>query len=234
MISKITYVAYYRVSTQKQGQSGLGLAAQKEIVKNYIAKNKLLNEYTEIESGRKKNRTELNKAIAQCKDTKATLIIAKLDRLARNVSFVFALRESGINFVACDLPDFNTLTLGVFASFAQFEAERISQRTKDALAAKKRQGFKLGSPKPMLETVRAKGRQALAQKSKDAMELVYKCAKDFRNCNKSLREIAANLNSYGYKTKTGKAFQATSVLNLFKLFETGSVRNSSLSLAAKN
>ena len=111
------YVAYYRVSTKQQGRSGLGLEAQKTIVNQYISANKdskIIAEYTEIESGRKRDRKQLNLALAQCKATNSILLIAKLDRLARNVSFIFSLREAGIAFVACDLQDFNTeLTLKI-------------------------------------------------------------------------------------------------------------------------
>lgn len=224
--NKVTYVAYYRVSTQKQGQSGLGLEAQKEIVKNYIGKNNLLNEYTEIESGRKKNRTELNKAIAQCKATKAILIIAKLDRLARNVSFVFALRESGISFIACDLPDFNTLTLGVFASFAQYEAEKISQRTKDALAAKKARGFKLGSPAKMQDKVRRAGNVARANNNKDKLKSAYETAKGMLQGKNpsSLYKIMQTLNNAGLTTVKGKIFTITAIKNMLNLFEYGTVK----------
>ena len=137
------YVAYYRVSTKRQGQSGLGLEAQKEIVKVALSGKacKVIAEITEVESGRNKDRKGIANAIALCKQKKATLIVAKLDRLARDVNFIFTLKDSGIAFVACDIPDFNTLTLGIFASFAQFEAERISQRIKDALQATKAQSF---------------------------------------------------------------------------------------------
>jgi len=130
------YVAYYRVSTQRQGQSGLGLDAQQAQIQTCISDGELINSFTDIESGRKANRPELDKALAFCKKENATLIIAKLDRLSRNVNFIFSLRDSGVKFKACDLPDFNTLTLGVFASFAEYESEKIKERTKAALQAK--------------------------------------------------------------------------------------------------
>lgn len=134
------YVAYYRVSTKRQN---LGLDAQRNTVTNYINNigGSLINSYEEKESGKCDNRTELLNAIDYCKANKATLVIAKLDRLSRNVSFIFALKDAGINFYCCDIPECNTLTLGVFATIAQSERETISIRTKLALQAKKRKGY---------------------------------------------------------------------------------------------
>jgi DNA invertase Pin-like site-specific DNA recombinase len=142
------YVAYYRVSTKKQGSSGLGLDAQQNSA-NYFLKagDLIIKEFTEIESGKNNERIELEKAIIYSRNNNATLLVAKLDRLSRNVSFIFTLRDSGINFVCADIPDANTLTIGIFAAMAQYERELISKRTKDALQAKKENGFSLGSPK---------------------------------------------------------------------------------------
>ncbi len=222
------YVAYFRVSTQKQGKSGLGLEAQKSIVNQFLSSNMgiLISEYTEIESGRKKDRKILEEALTTCKHEKAILLIAKLDRLARSVSFVFALRDSGIPFVACDLPDFNTLTLGIFASFAQYEAERISQRVKDALNAKKARGYKLGSPKGMSEDVRNLGRQKRTENSKDKLKQAYIVAKGMlTGKNKSkLSKVTETLNNAGLRTVTGKLFTQTAVKNMINLFELGTVR----------
>ena len=130
------YVAYYRVSTKRQGESGLGLEAQKQAVNLYAKTNGcILKEFTEVESGKKDNRPQLDMAIKECKQRNATLLIAKLDRLSRNVSFLFTLKQS-INFVCLDLPDLNTLTLGIFATMAQHERGLISKRTKSALQIK--------------------------------------------------------------------------------------------------
>ena len=122
------YVAYYRVSTDKQGRSGLGLEAQRACVVARVHLGHLIGEYTEVVSGRARRtkRPELAKAIEHAKKEGATLIVAKLDRMARSVSFLFDLRESGVKVEACDQPEFNTLTLGIFATMAQYEAELIS------------------------------------------------------------------------------------------------------------
>ena len=154
------FVAYYRVSTQKQGQSGLGLQAQKEAVAQYLNGGdwKLLAEFTEVETGKGSNalakRPELQKAITYAKRHKATLIIAKLDRLARNVHFVSSLMESKVDFLCCDMPSATPLTIHILAAVAEDEAKRISQRTKAALAQAKKNGVKLGNPQ-LAETLNA-------------------------------------------------------------------------------
>ena len=142
---KQKYVAYYRVSTQKQGKSGLGMDAQKATVNNYArGKGQIEKEFVEVESGRKSARPQLQAAVEYCQNHGCTLLIAKLDRLARSVGFIFTLRDAGIDIACADMPELNTLTLGIFASLAQYEAELISKRTKEALQAKKAQGHKLG------------------------------------------------------------------------------------------
>lgn len=140
------YIAYYRVSTSRQGESGLGLEAQQKAVADYLNGGNwhIVAEYTEIESGKLNNRPTLAAAIAACKKHKATLIIAKLDRLARNVHFISGLMESGIEFVAVDNPNANKLMIHMLAAFAEHEREMISKRTKEALAAAKERGVKLG------------------------------------------------------------------------------------------
>lgn len=140
------YVAYYRVSTAKQGASGLGLDAQRQTVESYLNGGRwtILAEFVEVESGRKASRLKLAEAIAAARVYRAPLIVAKLDRLSRNVAFLCALRDSGVRVVFADMPDANDLTINVMASVAQYEAELISRRTKDALAAAKARGQKLG------------------------------------------------------------------------------------------
>ena len=131
----VTYVSYLRVSTKRQN---LGLDAQRTMIQNYIASNggEVVSEFQEKESGKNDNRPQLAAALAECKRTGATLLIAKLDRLSRKVSFVFALRDAGVKFVACDLLEFNTLSLAIFCGLAQRERELISERTKAALASR--------------------------------------------------------------------------------------------------
>jgi DNA invertase Pin-like site-specific DNA recombinase len=141
------FVAYYRVSTGRQGRSGLGLEAQKSAVLAFINGNaELVAEFTEIESGKRADRPELERALTACKKLKAKLVIAKLDRLSRNLAFIATLMESGVEFVAVDNPHANKLTIHILAAVAQHEREMISERTKAALAAAKRRGQRLGNP----------------------------------------------------------------------------------------
>lgn len=144
------FVAYFRVSTQKQGVNGLGMDAQKETVRQFLINGgELVGEFVEVETGKGANalakRPQLAAALALCKKTGAKLLIAKLDRLARNVHFVSGLMESKVKFVACDMPEANDLTIHVMAAFAEHEAKRISQRTKEGLAAAKARGVVLGA-----------------------------------------------------------------------------------------
>jgi len=142
------YVAYYRVSTQKQGESGLGLEAQRQAVSAFAIDGPIIAEFTEVESGKNCERPEIAKAIAKAKSAKATLVVAKLDRLARNVSFIASLMDSDLEFVCCDYPYANRLTIHIMAAVAEDEARRTSERTKAALAALKAKGVKLGTVHP--------------------------------------------------------------------------------------
>lgn len=149
------FISYFRASTQKQGISGLGLDAQRQTVSQYLAGSArtVLAEFVEVETGKGANaldrRPELRRALELCKKSGATLLIAKLDRLARNVHFVSGLMESKVKFVACDLPEANQLTIHIMAAFAEHEARRISERTRDALAAAKARGVVLGATGPV-------------------------------------------------------------------------------------
>ena len=211
------YVAYFRVSTTKQGVSGLGLEAQKATVAAYvIERGTIVKEYTEVESGKKSDRQQLALALSEAKQIGATLLIAKLDRLSRNVGFIFALRDSGANFVCCDIPDANTLTVGLFAVMAQHERELISKRTKEALAAKKARGCTLGTPKNLTDAARARSievRAANAKSNKNNMQAAQ-LAGLWKRDGLSLQEIADNLNNSGYHTRMGKRFLTTSVFRL--------------------
>lgn len=156
------FVSYIRVSTQKQGRSGLGLEGQREAVAGYLNGGRwtLVAEFVEIESGKRNDRPELAKALALCRIHKAVLLVAKLDRLARNVAFTATLMESGVKFVAVDMPDVNDMVIHILASVAQGEAKAISDRTKAALRAAKARGKKLGGLRWNLPSVGDKGRQA--------------------------------------------------------------------------
>jgi DNA invertase Pin-like site-specific DNA recombinase len=150
------FIAYYRVSTDRQGQSGLGLEAQQKAVLDYLNGGSwtLAGEFTEVESGKHADRPQLAAALAACKKQKAKLVIAKLDRLSRNLAFIAALMDSGVEFVAADNPHTNKLTIHILAAVAQHEREAISQRTKEALAAAKVRSVRLGNPR-WTETIEA-------------------------------------------------------------------------------
>jgi DNA invertase Pin-like site-specific DNA recombinase len=211
------YTPYYRVSTQKQGTSGLGLEAQRAAVQAFVADSaQLLTEYVEIESGKKNQRPQLLAAIAEARRVGATLLIAKLDRLSRNAGFIFALRDSGVDFVCCDMPDANTLTVGLFAVIAQHERETISKRTKDALAAKKARGAQLGSPQNFTTVVIAQGQVAMRRNAREhqANRQAAQLAELLRARGQTLWQIAAKLNEAGYRTRRGKEFHATTVQRL--------------------
>ena len=216
------FVAYYRVSTVRQGRSGLGLEAQKRAVADYLNDGSwaLLREFTEIESGKVNDRPELAKALHTCRVTGATLVIAKLDRLSRNAAFLLTLRDSGVKFVAADVPDANNLTVGILALIAEHEREAISRRTKEALAAAKRRGVKLGNPNGAAPLRRARkgNKAALAalQERADAHALqLQPVVEDLRAEGiETLAGIAAALNERGMRTPRGGSWHASSVRNL--------------------
>ena len=216
-----TFVAYYRVSTAKQGNSGLGLQAQQETVKNSIGGGVLVAEFTEIESGKNDKRIELQKAIDYAKKNNATLIIAKLDRLSRNASFIFQLRDSNVDFFCCDLPDANSFTIGIFALLAQQERELISERTTKALAAKKANGFKLGKPENFTNESRSLGNAAYHEKALKNENNIRAIAFIRSLTAQGLKRtaIANKLNESGFKTSKGNAFYPTTVKQIETLFE---------------
>ncbi|ABB32506.1 resolvase-like serine recombinase [Geobacter metallireducens GS-15] len=208
------YVSYLRVSTDKQGREGYGVGAQREAVANYLngGKWELLREFVEVESGRKKDRPELAAALSFCKLTKSTLIVAKLDRLARNVAFVSSLMESGVDFVAVDFPEANKLTVHILAAVAEHEAGMISTRTKAALAAARTRGVKLGNPN-LTNEARSAGRVARAMKSDEDAKRVKPIIEGLRLQGMGLRETARELNRQGIRTPLGKDWTATAVKN---------------------
>ena len=172
--------------------------------------------FVEIESGKKNNRPQLAAAIAEAKRTGATLVIAKLDRLARNAAFIFALRDAGVQFAACDMPEANTLTIGILAVMAQHEAETISARTRAALAAKKARGARLGTPENLTTDARRKGREAHTRnaQSNPNTRTARGYAALLRAQGLPLREVANRLNSEGYKTARGGQYSAVQVARI--------------------
>lgn len=207
------FVAYYRVSTDRQGASGLGLDAQRQAVAHQVNSGQLVAEFTEIESGRRaSNRPQLLAALDVCRKRHAVLLIARLDRLSRNVAFIANLMESGADFVACDMPTANRLTIHILAAVAEHEREMISARTKAALAEAKRRGTKLGNPR--IEEARALAQAAhhAHQPAPEVSALVV----EWRGQGKTLRAIANDLNRLNIRPARGRAWYASSVKNLIK------------------
>jgi len=215
-------VAYRRVSTSKQGQSGLGIEAQEHAIQSYAANKDaaVIETFTEVESGNNNDRPELEKALHLAKLTGATLVIAKLDRLSRNATFLLTLRDSGVKFIAADMPDANDLTVGIMALVAQQEREAISKRTREALAAAKARGTKLGNPHGAAALRRAgKGNTASLRVIK---EKASQHAENLRPVVEALRSdgvtglggIAQQLNERGMLTPRGGRWHKSSVRNL--------------------
>ena len=217
----LKYVSYLRVSTVRQGVSGLGLEAQREIIKKHLNGNEPLAEYVEVESGRKKDRPKLKEALARCKKENAILIVAKLDRLARNVSFLSNLLESEIEIVFCDFPQANKMVLHILSAISQYEAELSASRTKQALAAKKSRGYKLGNPEHLLEKHEQAIKNSVATNKAKAMnnpnnKRAIALLKILMKENKSYRQMAEALNSQGFVTAKGGQFRASTVYLLVK------------------
>jgi len=216
------FVAYERVSTARQGRSGLGLEAQRTAIDDFAASRgaDVLARFTEVESGRKADRPELGKALNLAKLTGATLVIAKLDRLSRNAAFLLTLRDSGVKFLACDMPEANDLTVGIMALVAEAEREAISRRTREALAAARARGVKLGNPYGAAALRRAgKGGAALratvvANAQAFAADLEPVLAEIRAAGHKSLRAIAAERDARGMRTRRGGRWQVSNVKNL--------------------
>lgn len=218
------YVAYHRVSTAKQGRSGLGLEAQQEAIRAFLAgkgqdEAKLLGSYTEVESGKRDDRPELQKAIAHAKLTGSVLLIAKLDRLSRDAHFLLGLQKAGVEFTACDMPHANSLTVGIMAMVAQEEREAISKRTRAALAAAKARGVRLGNPQGA-KAIKHAGHHVKATKA--VVEAAQARAEALRDTIEGLRSsgiesangIAKALNEAHIATARGGQWTARSVLNV--------------------
>ena len=226
MENDVQYVAYLRVSTQKQGYSGLGLEGQKQIIQNYLSHKNPIAEYIEIESGRKtdKGRPKLKEALELCRKTSGKLIVAKLDRLARNVAFLSQLLESDVDIVFCDFPQANKMVLHILAAISQYEAELIATRTKQALAAKKAKGCTLGNPEHLigkLDEAVAKSVETNKRKAEEnpnnkrAAAMLKVLAKEGR----TLQEMAEYLNEQGFTTSKGYRFSRSSVYVLLKRYQ---------------
>lgn len=209
------FFAYYRVSTNRQGMSGLGLEAQRDSVRVFRSANpgKLLGEFTEIESGRKSDRPQLKEALQSCREHGATLLIAKLDRLARNVHVISGLLESDVKFVAIDMPNADRFMLHVYAAMAEEEARRISERTKAALKAAKSRGVQLGKNGSVLGKVRSREADERAER------IGPKIMQMKQSDGMSFREIAAQLNELGLKTEKGAVWHPTTVYRAYNRYQ---------------
>jgi DNA invertase Pin-like site-specific DNA recombinase len=228
MMAAGKFVSYLRVSTQQQGKSGLGLEAQKEAVTGFLngGRWKLVEEVVEVESGKRSDRPQLARALSLCRIHRATLLVAKLDRLARNVAFISALMEAGVAFQAVDLPNANNLTVHIMAAMAEYEAKAISERTKVALAAAKARGTPLGyhswkkdRKQWKVQTVSGKGNAASAkvragQASKRASDLMPVIDAIKAEGATSLRQIATALNEKKIPTARGGEWRAVQVQRL--------------------
>ncbi len=218
-----TYISYLRQSTRKQESSGLGIEAQREIIRNFLGDKRLIAEYVETESGKKTDRPKLQEALGICRKSGATLIVAKLDRLSRNVAFTGKLLESDVEIVFCDFPQANKLVLHIISSIAEYEANLISQRTRQSLQAKKARGISLGKPENLLSkldqaiknSTKANREKALENlNNKRAFALLKVLVKE----DKSLSEMARILNKEGFVTAQGCQFRASQVSIILKRY----------------
>ncbi len=204
------YVAYFRVSTEKQGKSGLGLAAQRSLVERFLSDgDEVLAEYVEVQSGKNDGRVELWKAISHAKRNDAKLLIAKLDRFSRKVSFIASIMEQGIGLVVAEMPNATDFQLHIFAALAQEERRLISERTRNALAEAKRRGVQLGKNGKALAE---RNRQAAADRAEPLRPIIIPMLEN----GLSLSEIARQFNEMGIRPFRGKRFHTGQISNIMK------------------
>ena len=199
-------VSYYRVSTAREGESGLGLEAQRDVVRRFATSHKMdiVAEYTEVESGKVNTRPQLEAALAQCRKIGATLVVSKLDRLSRNALFLLQLQHANVDFTCCDCPNVDRFTIGILALVAQRERELISERTKSALAAAKARGVRLGTKNPdrqvkLMVAGYRRQKELFAVKVTPIIEEIKMAGVT------TLKGIAECLTRRGIPTRTGKA-----------------------------
>ena len=209
------FIAYKRVSTSKQEDSGLGLGAQQATIDRYVSSNgEIVETFKETESGTKGSRPELDKALHLCKTNGYVLIVAKLDRLYRNVEFTAKLLNSKIEFVCCDFPQANKLTITILAAIAEHEADITSKRTKEALAIKKKQGIKLGNPGNLSDKARKAGAEAMKQKSRVENKQVIALIISKKENGLTYDQIAMEANHLGFLSTRGNLFSAKTIRDL--------------------
>ena len=222
-MEQINYVSYLRQSTKKQSLSNLGIEAQREIIQKHLGQIQPIAEFVETESGKKTDRPKLAEALELCRKTKSTLIVAKLDRLSRNVAFTSKLLESDVDITFCDFPEANRLVLHIIASIAEYEAGLISTRTKQALKAKKARGISLGKPENLVNNLgKAISNSTLTNRQKaldnDNNRRAIAMLKVMATQDLSLSEMARRLNEEGFVTSQGKQFTAWQVSVLLKRY----------------
>jgi len=211
-MKRLKFVAYYRVSTGKQGLQGNGIEAQRIAVQRYLASLdcELLGNFEEVESGANNRRPQLAAALQLAKAKKAILVIAKLDRLSRNAAFLLQLQDSNVDFVACDMPNADKLSIGIIALLAQRERQLISERTRAGLAVAKSRGAKLGNPKPLRALVKA--REAVQARKREFAQVALRSIKEIKSTGiKTLNRIADCMNKRGEQTPRGGKWTATAV-----------------------
>jgi DNA invertase Pin-like site-specific DNA recombinase len=222
-MAEARFVAYLRVSTERQGRSGLGLEAQRKAVEDFLngGRSKLIAEFVEVESGKTDDRPKLAEALALCRLHNAVLVIAKLDRLSRDAHFLLGLQKAGVRFVAADMPEANEMVVGIMAVVAQAERKMISARTKAALAAAKGRGKRLGNPGNLKnqDAGRQRGRERLTATARArANDLAPIIADVQARGASSLRQIAASLNARSIPGARGGAWSATQVKRVLDTF----------------
>jgi DNA invertase Pin-like site-specific DNA recombinase len=215
------WISYLRVSTDRQGKSGLGIEAQRSAVADYLNGGKwsLVKEFVEVESGKRSDRPMLAKAVQACRAHGAKLVIAELDRLSRDAHFLLGLEKAGVDFVAADMPNANRLTVGIMAMVAEEERRMISKRTKDALAAAKRRGTKLGGDRGVVPSKRARamGVEALRARANAKAADLAPIIKELQATGKtSLRAIATGLNEVGIPTARGGEWSSPQVMRILE------------------
>ncbi len=216
----MNFIAYYRVSTQRQGQSGLGLESQQSVVTDYVNRREgtLLHQYTEVESGKKSNRAELAKALQHCQLTNSTLIVSKLDRLSRDLHFLSSVMKSNIKFICCDLGETSSpLILQVLSAVSEEERRACSIRTKLALAEAKKRGVQLGNPNfsDVRNTCTKNAHSQFMENTKKYRDAILPVIENVKSTGTTtLKGIADELNRLGFKSRTGKQFYPSTVRSL--------------------
>lgn len=224
MLKETPFIAYLRQSTKKQEISGLGIEAQREIIQNFLRDKSLTAEYVETESGRKCDRPVLQEALKHCRKIGATLIVAKLDRLSRNVAFTSRLLESDVEIIFCDFPEANKLVLHIIASIAEYEAGLISTRTKQSLKAKKARGIRLGKPENLTDNLDAAIRKSNETNRQKALDnpnnrRAIALLRTLVDKGMTLTEMAHILNEEGFVAPKGGSFKASQVSVLLKRYK---------------